>query len=511
MNGGDQTLALEDRRTISRLRSRLDELEYCEPRVQKILAQSRRPLRGAAGSGQRRRLRKDRALSTLVRLFLLGVSVTREEAEDALTPLTVGDLAPLGLLEEGPAGVRARVRLVPHDGLILACDRWPKDATQIPPDIVGGVTQPSVTLARLTVRQPIASALDVGTGSGVQALLAARHARHVIATDLNPRALHFTAFNARLNGMPHVECRQGALFEPVKGRRFDLIVSNPPYVISPEHAFQYRDGGQPGDAFCRTLVQQAAAFLAEGGIAHILCHWVCQSRNKLWQRLLDWVEGEGFDAWLLHFGTYDPSGYAKLWNKPLRAADPGAYADALDRWLGYYRRHRIQAIASGAIILRRRSSGPNWVRADVFPGWPDGPAGNRIVRIVETQDYLSALPDERALLQETLTLAKNCRVKHPRSQRRGAAARRKATLSLQEGLRFEARVGGRTLELLRRCDGRRTLADALNDLAETTGRGAEALATALLPGVRELVRQGLLGRVSTGRKTPPVRRGGDET
>lgn len=56
-------------------------------------------------------------------------------------------------------------------------------------------------LAALTVRRSIGTALDLGTGGGVQALLAARHSRRVVAVDVNPRALRYTAFNARLNGL----------------------------------------------------------------------------------------------------------------------------------------------------------------------------------------------------------------------------------------------------------------------------------------------------------------------
>src|SRR5438270_327403 len=78
-------------------------------------------------------------------------------------------------------------------------------------------------------------ALDVGTGSGVQALLAARHAREVVATDVNPRALAYAELNAALNGFTNLECRAGSMFEPVAGETFDLITCNAPFVVSPEN------------------------------------------------------------------------------------------------------------------------------------------------------------------------------------------------------------------------------------------------------------------------------------
>ena len=113
-------------------------------------------------------------------------------------------------------------------------------------------TSPAYTLTSrlcdcLTPRSAASSALDVGTGSGVQALLAARQAAHVVATDINPRALAFTELNAALNGFTNIEVRLGSLFEAVAGERFDLITCNPPYVVSPESRWAYRDSGLQGD------------------------------------------------------------------------------------------------------------------------------------------------------------------------------------------------------------------------------------------------------------------------
>ena len=66
--------------------------------------------------------------------------------------------------------------------------------------VVLGVGGASTTLAGITVRTPVASALDLGTGSGIQALHAAQHATRVTATDLNPRALDFTRLTLALSG-----------------------------------------------------------------------------------------------------------------------------------------------------------------------------------------------------------------------------------------------------------------------------------------------------------------------
>jgi len=87
--------------------------------------------------------------------------------------------------------------------------------------------------AHLDARQVRADAevLDMGTGSGVCAIFAARHARRVVAVDINPAAVHCARNNALLNQLEHrIEVRHGDLFAPVAGERFDLIVFNPPFL-----------------------------------------------------------------------------------------------------------------------------------------------------------------------------------------------------------------------------------------------------------------------------------------
>ena len=73
--------------------------------------------------------------------------------------------------------------------------------------------------------------LDMGTGSGVCALFAARYARRVIAVDINAAAVRCATINACLNHLEQrIEVRHGDLFAAVPGERFDLIVFNPPFL-----------------------------------------------------------------------------------------------------------------------------------------------------------------------------------------------------------------------------------------------------------------------------------------
>ncbi len=165
-------------------------------------------------------------------------------------------------------------------------------------DYVAGLQNASLTLAALTIRKPVERALDVGTGFGLQALLAARHAREVVATDVNTRALRLADLNSRLNGAA-VETRGGSWFEPVEGDSFDLIVANPPFVISPDNRQLFRDSELGGEGVSRKVTIEAAEHLNAGGHATILANWICRDAGETWEPLRDWVEGSGCDALLL--------------------------------------------------------------------------------------------------------------------------------------------------------------------------------------------------------------------
>ena len=162
----------------------------------------------------------------------------------------------------------------------------------------------------------------MGTGSGVQAILASRHSDRVVATDLNERALNFAAFNAALNGAENIEFRAGSFFEPVAGQRFKLVTTNPPYVISPESAFLFRDSGLEGDRVSREVVGAAPEHIEEGGFATILASWAHTPGEDWSEPLRAWLEGSGCDAWLLHHGTSDPLTHASNWNRGSFTGDP---------------------------------------------------------------------------------------------------------------------------------------------------------------------------------------------
>lgn len=240
-------------------------------------------------------------------------------------------------------------------------------------DFVMGVAASSVTLANLTIRRRVEKTLDLGTGCGVQACLAAAHSKAVVAVDSNPRALGFAALNACLNGLTNVECRAGDRFEPVPGQQFDLIVSNPPFVISPAARYMYRDSGVHADEFCRQVVRAVPGFLREGAFCQLLCNWAHIAGQDWRERLAAWFDGVGCDVWVLRSETHDPPTYAASWIQSIGERDPDAVGRDYDAWMAYYRVQQIEAISFGSITMRRRTTARNWLRTEDAPERMLGP------------------------------------------------------------------------------------------------------------------------------------------
>jgi methylase of polypeptide subunit release factors len=439
-----------------------------------------------------RRLADTGPLGTLVRLFVLELPVSATEAAEAFGPLPLERIRGLGVAEQDGDEVRSLIRIVPHDEILVASDRRLPDGEDAP-DYVAGVHAPSLTLSHLTVRSPVETALDVGTGSGVQAILASRHSGRVIASDVNERALRFGAFNAALNSVGNVEWRAGSFFEPAAGERFGLVTSNPPYVISPETAFLFRDGGLEGDGVSRLVVGAAPAHIEEGGFATVLVSWTHGPAEDWSGPLRDWVAENGCDAWLLHHGTADPLTHTERWNRPL-ARDEQAFGKVLDRWLAYFERLGIEGIAYGAVILRRRSDGPNWVRADELPGDRLRPASAHILRVFDAADYLIQLGDAADLLDDAFALAPAARLEQRLVLEHGEWTPAEVTLALDEGLCFDARIGGGTAALLAALDGRRPLRAVVDELAAAGGLDRDSVARDAIGAVSGMVGTGFLVR-----------------
>jgi len=431
---------------------------------------------------------------TLVRLFVLALSVPEQAARDALAPIRLESLVELGLLQVVAEQVHATAALFPYEDLLLARDFWPQVAggTALP-DYVPGVGPSSLALANLTVRKDVASALDLGTGSGVQALWAAQHADHVIGTDTNCRALSFAALNARLNGRSNIEVRHGSLLEPVSECQFDLVVANPPYVISPKARLEYRDSGMEGDAVCERVIRGIPALLREGGYGTVIFNWHHQTTQDWAERPSQWLQSSGCDAWLMCSNTSDPIAYASDWLRRGQPHAPDRYPVLLDEWLAYYRELGIGMISWGAVILRPRAAQRNWLRAEkALSGRPTGSCSDQIQRVFAAEDLLDGLNDDRRLLELAFQLTPDHQLEHVLHAEDDAWTVHTARLSQTRGFGFVGQVDPLASKVLAGCNGRRRLGELVAELTEVSGLDFDQVTSACVTVIRNLLRSGFL-------------------
>ncbi len=460
---------------------------YTEDGIRKALGIE--GLLGVPGRAERsfyeRRLPIGEALSDLIRLCFLGLPV--QEARLSAV-IDTHALAELGLADASDGTLMPRVTIAAVGNTLAAHDREGLDDMR--EDHVVGVGPAPRSLASLTVRMPVESALDLGTGCGIQALLLAAHAKQVTATDISQRALDFAGLNAALNGVGNIEWLRGDLFAPVEGRTFDLIVANPPFVISPDRTYVFRDSGRPTDSLSRQVVEQAPRYLNEGGFAHLLCSWVAGSRETWAETPTKWLEGTGCDAWLLCNQVEEPEVYAANWQSHLRM-DPETHAAAVQRWAEFYRSEGIRYICTGALLLRKHS-GRNWVRADMMPHRPRGSASDHILRVFAAQDRLCEGDAPDRLLDGVFGPIDGHWLDQRTLYRRGRYEVADAYLSLEEGAGVSGSVAALATQVLFRLDGRRTLRSVISQAVKETGLDRKQLTAAALETVRGLAGLGLV-------------------
>ncbi|MFJ3775170.1 methyltransferase [Streptomyces sp. NPDC090075] len=446
-----------------------------------------------------RATRGDTPLETLVRLFLLQQPVPHARVADVLP---VADLVDSGWLTRvGGDEVAATVDVRPYGGpdgedwfivSDLGCAVGGAGGIgQRHEGVVLGVGGASTTLAGITVRAPVAAALDLGTGSGIQALHAAQHATRVTATDLNPRALHITALTLALSGAPAADLREGSLFEPVKdGETYDLIVSNPPFVISPGARLTYRDGGMSGDDLCRSLVQQAGERLNEGGFAQFLANWQHVAGEDWQDRVRSWVP-RGCDAWIVQREVQDVNQYAELWLRDSgdHRGDPAEYQARYDAWLDEFEARKVKGVGFGWITLRRTGAAVPSVTAEEWPHPIEQPLGETIRAHFDRLDYLRD-HDDADLLEGHFRLA--VEVVQEQVGLPGAEDPEHVVLRQHRGMRRATKVDTVGAGFAGVCDGSLSAGRILDAIAQLMGEDPVSLRDRTPAQIRLLVEQGFL-------------------
>ena len=374
-------------------------------------------------------------------------------------------------------------------------------------DHVLGIGQASLNLAQLTVRTRVERALDLGTGCGIQTFHLLRHAGHVTATDISERALAFTRFNLMLNASQlgidperpgeRFTLRQGSLLEPVAGEEFDLVVSNPPFVITPRTGesetdrFTYRDGGLAGDGIVAALVSQLDTVLRPGGTAQMLGNWEIPAGDDVdWStRLEGWLPA-GMDAWVIQREQLSPAEYAEMW---LRDAAQGrnrsGYVAAFSDYLQDFSSRGVGSVGFGSLWLRRRRNpgAEPMRRFEDIPHPIEQPIGPHLAAAVDRFDWVASCPD---LSAAHLMAADD--VTEERHQRPGAEHPGVILLRQGSGLRRTNLMSTELAGLVSASDGELSVGQIIAALAALLDRPDEQFAVGLAAEVRNLVLDGFL-------------------
>ncbi|MDR7349670.1 methylase of polypeptide subunit release factors [Glycomyces algeriensis] len=426
----------------------------------------------------------DDRLGVLTRLFVIGVPVPAEEAVSALAPLGFDEARECGLVwgnTEYLAGWGAQF----SDDRLLFSDQLPNTTGGRTREHVLGVGGASKLLLDVTLRTPVGSALDLGTGCGVQALGLADHAERVTATDLSERAVAFAELNAVVNGV-ELELLQGDLLAPVEGRRFDLVVANPPFVIgTPGSGWTYRDGGREGDGLAAELAAAAADLLNPGGTMQFLANWLHVAGEDWAERVTGWFPDEGLQVWAVERERLDPLDYVRTWQR-----DSGEDHDAEQAaaWLAWFETASVAGVGFGFINVRR-TEGPTTVVCEEARHAVETPWRDRV------QDWFAVR--DRDLEPETLWQAR-LRVAD------GVVLQQTAGIGdegwdvdrqwLQQanGMRYAEELDPLLVQFMGACDGEAEVRLQVQLLADTYGAAPAMLYAQLYPVIRRLVERGFL-------------------
>jgi len=433
--------------------------------------------------------REPNELNILLRWFWLGRSQAESVAAKFISPEFIRLLVAGGLLVAEGADLTPRAMVMEANEFLLGSD-YPTTIDRGDSDLVLWPNPTSRLLLRMTIRRHSRATLDLGTGTGIQAMAAAGHSETVMATDLNARAANFAAFNAGLNGIENVEVLVGHGFEPADGRKFDLIVSNPPFFISPSSRYLFCNNRLELDQLCAQLVRQAPEFLNEDGYFEMLCEWA-QVEKQAWQeRISDWLQNTGCDAWVTRAYTRDPAEYAEDQIRSM-VSMPGQDAEAFEEYISYYEHFRVQFIHGGTIVMRRRS-GKNWILFDEIDQLPKEPFGDTVMRTFQAQDFLHSLGTDHDLLDAKPKLADDVRLEQVLVQDGKEWRNSSLTLKLVRGLPYAVGLQGLVAEFLSECDGSQSLRDATQRLAARVNAPHDRVVTECAQITRKLIQRGFL-------------------
>jgi len=425
-------------------------------------------------------------LGLMLELFFLGLTCYSDHAEKLLGQDAVRALIKCGLLRAGAGLLTPMARLSPVDNLVIASDPL-KLHKEKRSDYVLAPFGVGLRLADLMFRRPIGSMLDLGCGSGMLGSLACGFADRVTLTDINPRAVAFSRFNTLLNGFGQAKCIQGDLFDSVGEERFDLIVCNPPYVISPCQTYSYRDGGIE---FSSRVIKQAVPHLADDGWLQMWLEWP-EYPDRDWRYEMDrQLSAAQCDGWVLRLYSQDLPTYSTIWLQQEYGGDAIPEKELIT-WQRYLADLGIAAVGGGLLVARRCSTKTAVRTIRDAPIISPGPIGEALELWLNAQILLNQLNEPEQLLDIPLAPAPSLKLESVMKTIRGTYGL-EHRLEIENGLRFGAQVDPLMAQIVDLLKTRRTPQEALAVLVDRHQVDVSMFTRTLPKALSKLLELGIL-------------------
>ena len=427
-----------------------------------------------------RRLNRETPFGVLFEMFRMNLPVDYPRAVSLLGAETVEDWLRVGLLIRDQSKVQSPFNIRIYEGLYCFGDAGLSVYSN--ENLVLGINPTALITATVMIRQPVESALDLCTGNGFLALLASRFAKRVVGTDISLRCLNLARFNAAINGIQNIEWRQGSWFSPVAGEKFDLITCNPPFVLSPETKYVFRDANVGGEGITAQLSQSYPAYLRQNGFGVLIGNWATKPKGDWAEPPRRWFNQKKVDVALLRGSKEDAQDYAYHWLNPHYVGRRTELEKAVDRWLEHFREQQIEEISFAAILIRQRDAEQHgFVTYEVSRDEARHmPCSEQMLHIFHTFDLLNNNQDNARLLALRLVPSPSVMVEQQMSFVDGMFQFRQAKIYTTKGLQFEDILDANELAYFGLFDGQRTIQEVIQEMAAALEQPFDAV---LKPGL----------------------------
>jgi methylase of polypeptide subunit release factors len=302
------------------------------------------------------------ALGVLIRLFTECLYVAESDLHRTLPAGAIETLSALNLLvreAERPELFYGPSPIYPVGSVLTVCDRRyaPSGEKCRPPvdTVYPAIFDSTLKFADWLPMQPCDTVLDIGTGTGVAALLMSPIARHIWAVDITERAVHFANFNQRLAGIDNIDLLVGDLYGPVEGLTFDRIVSHPPYVPAKRSQFIFREGGGgDGEQIIRSIIEGLPRYLRPDGRFFAMLLGSDREGEPFEARIRKWLgdQQEEFDVMVVSDSLKTPADYIAH-----AVGQNSTNAEEVQFLREIWVENKTEYLLHGSILIRRHSAG----------------------------------------------------------------------------------------------------------------------------------------------------------